>query len=143
MKGVGSALSVVGFLVGTAACNTMCMYTLPEEDVFDETVWECDEVPLGPLGVSELIVSFLSEGSVAVDMRLRALDSGEVPVMSLIGHYEHNGGTAILERLCLKVDGYDVTFIEAYYNDDDVLFLLWQVDDILYPFTTVMHRQYD
>lgn len=54
MKGVLSTLCTVGFLVGTAVCNTMCMYTLPEEDVFDKTVWESDQVVTGINKYSEI-----------------------------------------------------------------------------------------
>ena len=42
MKNAVSTLCMTGLLVMTAVCNTMCMYTLPDEDVFDETIWESE-----------------------------------------------------------------------------------------------------
>lgn len=140
MKALVSALCKVGFLVGTTVCNTMCMYTLPEEDVFDETAWESDLVPLGPLEVSRLIVSFGGSGEVAVRLDFSPSSARGLSSDIIEGHYEHNGSTAVLHGLNISVQDYSITFIEADYNNDDVIFLLWQVEDILYPFTTSLYR---
>ena len=140
MKSLVSALCMVRFLVGTAVCNTMCMYTLPEEDVFDKTVWESDQVPLGPLEVSRLVVTFGRGGEVAVRLDFSPSSPRGLSSEILDGHYEHNGTTAVMAGLGVTVQGYSIKFIEADYNNDDVIFLLWQVEDILYPFTSVLYR---
>ena len=140
MKGVLSTLCTVGFLVGTAVCNTMCMYTLPEEDVFDKTVWESDQVPLGPLEVSRLVVTFGIGGEVAVRLDFSPSSARGLSSEIIDGHYEHNGLTAVLQGLDITVQEYSITFIEADFNNEDLIFLLWQVEDILYPFTTSLYR---
>ena len=45
----------------------------------------------------------------------------------------------MLEGLTISLQGREITFIEAHRNDD-TLFLLWRVEDSVYPFTTAMHR---
>lgn len=140
MKSLVSALCMVGFLVGTAVCNTMCMYTLPEEDVFDKTVWESEQVPLGPLEVSRLVVTFGRGGEVAVRLDFSPSSARGLSSEIIDGHYEHNGLTAVLQGLDITVQDYSITFIEADFNNEDLIFLLWQVEDILYPFTTSLYR---
>lgn len=140
MKGVASVLCTVGFLVGTAVCNTMCMYTLPEEDVFEKTAWESEQVPLGPLEVCRLVVNFGRGGEVTLRLDFSPSSPRGLSSEILDGHYEHNGTTAVMAGLGVTVQGYSIKFIEADYNNDDIIFLLWQVEDILYPFTSVLYR---
>lgn len=131
---------MTGLLVMTAVCNTMCMYTLPDEDVFDETVWESEQVPLGPLEVSRLVVTFGRGGEVAVRLDFCPSSARGLSSEIIDGHYEHNGLTAVLQGLDITVQEYSITFIEADFNNEDLIFLLWQVEDILYPFTTCLYR---
>jgi hypothetical protein len=140
MKNAVSTLCMTGLLVMTAVCNTMCMYTLPDEDVFDETVWESEQVPLGPLEVSRLVVTFGRGGEVAVRLDFCPSSARGLSSEIIDGHYEHNGLTAVLQGLDITVQEYSITFIEADFNNEDLIFLLWQVEDILYPFTTSLYR---
>ena len=140
MKNAVSILCMTGLLVITAVCNTMCMYTLPDEDVFDETVWESEQVPLGPLEISRIVVTFGNSGDVVIRMDYSPSSARGLSSEILEGHYEHNGSTALLQGLNINVQDYSITFIEADFSNDDVIFLLWQVEDILYPFTTCLYR---
>ena len=140
MKNAVSTLCMTGLLVMTAVCNTMCMYTLPDEDVFDETVWESEQVPLGPLEISRIVVTFGNSGDVVIRMDYSPSSARGLSSEILEGHYEHNGLTAVLQGLDITVQEYSITFIEADFNNEDLIFLLWQVGDILYPFTTSLYR---
>ena len=132
MRRLGSFVGVAVLLAGCLMCTTMCVYTLPGEDVFARTSWESDEVPLGPMDVERLVISFNEDGSVAV--------SADEIVTG--GHYDYNDNeaAAVLSGAKITVDGLEVTFIEADFTNDDLVFLLWRVEDILYPFTTPLHR---
>lgn len=132
MRRLGSFVGVAVLLAGCLMCTTMCVYTLPGEDVFARTSWESDEVPLGPMDVDRLTISFNGDGSVAISVDETLVE----------GHYDYNDNdaTAVLSGAQLTVDGLDVTFIEADFSNDDLVFLLWRVEDILYPFTTPLHR---
>ena len=138
MNAVVSGFCTVCFMVGTAVCNTRCMYTLPGEDIFAESDWESDEVPLGPLSVSSLSVQF-HDDRVRISL-VSSLEDDERDTSILTGGYAHNDGTAVFDGVIVTVDGYEVTFVEADWGDEEVLFLLWRVGDILHPFTTPLHR---
>lgn len=132
MRRLGSFLRMVVVLAGCLVCSTMCVYTLPGEDVFAKTTWESDEVPLGPMDVERLTIAFDGDGEVMLT----------VDEMRIRGHYDYNDNdaTAILSQARIKVDGLAVTFIEADFSNENLVFLLWRVEDILYPFTTPLHR---
>ena len=132
MRRLGSFVCVVLGLAGCLVCSTMCVYTLPGEDVFAKTTWESDEVPLGPMDVERLTIAFDGDGEVMLT----------VDEMRIRGHYDYNDNdaTAILSQARIKVDGLAVTFIEADFSNENLVFLLWRVEDILYPFTTPLHR---
>ena len=132
MRRLGSFVGMVVSLAGCMLCATMCVYILPGEDVFARTSWESEQVPLGPMDVERLTISFNGDGSVAI--------SADETVVG--GHYDYNDNdaTAVLSGARLTVDGVDVTFIEADFSNDNLVFLLWRVEDILYPFTTPLHR---
>ena len=81
------------------------------------------------MGVDQLVLSFERNGKVSV-----ALDDDQV----LEGVYKDDGSIATFSNLQVEIDGLDVTFIEAHLKSEETLFLLWQVEDILYPFTTAL-----
>ena len=139
MNSVVSGFCTVCFMVGTAVCNTRCMYTFPGEDIFAESDWESDEVPLGPLDVTSLSLDFLDDGKVEIEL-VSDVAADDVDVLILEGEYSHNDATAIFDSISVTVDGLEVTFIEADWGNEDLLFLLWRVGDILHPFTTPLHR---
>ena len=139
MNTIVSGFCTACFIVGTAVCNTRCMYTFPGENVFAESDWESDAVPLGPLDVSSLSLQFEDGGKVEIKLISEDADGG-VDVEILDGEYSHNDGAAIFNAISATVDGLEVTFIEADWGNEDVLFLLWRVGDILHPFTTPLHR---
>ena len=132
MRRLGSVLRMVVVLAGCWVCTTMCVYTFPGEDVFEKTCWESDEVPLGPMEVDKLTIEFDRHGAVVIS-------ADEIRTK---GHYDYNDNdaTAVLSQMRIRVDGLDVTFIEADFSNENLVFLLWRVEDILYPFTTPLHR---
>lgn len=105
------------------------------DDSFRGTSWYSDEVPLGPLEVPELMVEFSEDGRVTVS--LEGVPYSQEDVM-LSGGYFADGGTAVLQGLLVTVRTLDVTFIEAHLSGD-TLFLLWRVENAVYPFTTALH----
>ena len=83
------------------------------------------------MDVERLVITFENEKQVTID-----LDDQE----EIHGRYASDKTTATLNNLQIEIDGYNVTFIETHMNGEDTLFLLWQVEDMLYPFTTALHR---
>ena len=132
MRRFWSFVSVAVLLAGCMMCATMCVYIYPGGDVFAGTSWGSDEVPLGPMDVERLEISFNENGSVAIS----------ADEMVVGGHYDYynNAATAVLSGTKITVGSREVTFIEADFTNDDLVFLLWRVEDILYPFTTPLHR---
>lgn len=115
---------------------TSCIFDAPG-DRFYRTLWRSSEVPLGPFSVDKLTLEFLCGQSISIEAE--DTTSG-IPVKTVrYGTYEHDGETAVLEGLTISLQGREITFIEAHRNDD-TLFLLWRVEDSVYPFTTAMHR---
>ena len=112
-----------------AVTCTMCVYLHTEYESYTNNKWTSDERPLGPMGVDQLVLSFERNGKVSV-----ALDDDQV----LEGVYKDDGSIATFSNLQVEIDGLDVTFIEAHLKSEETLFLLWQVEDILYPFTTAL-----
>lgn len=124
---------------------TSCIYDSPAGDDLYRTLWKSDEVPLGPFDVSSLTLEFLCNGGVSV-----SLDNG----LKIYGTYYADGSNATLHNLAAHFgsdwaltsesdseDGSDITitFIEAH-RSGDTLFLLWRVQNAIYPFTTALHR---
>ena len=59
--------------------------------------------------------------------------------VTLSGEYFDDGQTAVLQGLLTTVRTLDVTFIEAHLSGE-TLFLLWRVENAVYPFTTALRR---
>ncbi len=115
---------------------TSCIFDAPG-DRFYRTLWRSSEVPLGPFSVDKLTLEFLCGQSISIEAE--DTTSG-IPVKTVrYGTYENDGETAVLEGLSITLQGREITFMEAHRNDD-ILFLLWRVEDSVYPFTTAMHR---
>ena len=83
------------------------------------------------MDIDRLVITFENEKSVTID-----LDNQE----EIRGKYASDKATATLNNLQIRVNGLTVTFIEAHMSSEETLFLLWQVEDMLYPFTTALHR---
>ena len=116
-------------LIAGITC-TMCVYLYTEYGSYTKNKWTSDERPLGPIGVYQLVLSFENGGRVSI-----TFDDNQM----LEGGYEEDGSTATFSNLQVEIDGLTVTFIEAHLKSEETLFLLWQVEDILYPFTTALH----
>lgn len=115
---------------------TSCIFDAPG-DRFYRTLWRSSEVPLGPFSVDKLTLEFLCGQSISIEAE--DTTSG-IPVKTVrYGTYENDGETAVLKGLSIALQGSEITFMEAHRNDD-TLFLLWRVEDSVYPFTTAMHR---
>ena len=118
-------------MILAAISCTMCVYIYPDESTYTKTSWMSAERPMGPMDVERLVITFENEKQVTID-----LDDQE----EIHGRYASDKTTATLNNLQIEIDGYNVTFIETHMNGEDTLFLLWQVEDMLYPFTTALHR---
>lgn len=115
---------------------TSCIFDAPG-DRFYRTLWRSSEVPLGPFSVDKLTLEFLCGQSISIEAE--DTTSG-IPVKIVrYGTYENDGETAVLEGLTISLQDREITFMEARRNGD-TLFLLWRVEDSVYPFTTAMHR---
>lgn len=132
-------------LIAVIATVTTCVFSA-SKDAFSETVWASDEVPLGPLEVSKLTMEFGEDGQVTVRLEFYeglALDetegAGAKSEVTLSGEYSVDGATAVLQGLLTTVRTLDVTFIEAHLSGE-TLFLLWRVENAVYPFTTALRR---
>ena len=123
-------IALTVFLTAVNSCVIDCY-----DDSFSGTSWSSDEVPLGPLEVSELALDFLEDGRVTV--RLEWGDASDE--LTLSGEYFDDGQTAVLQGLLTTVRTLDVTFIEAHLSGQ-TLFLLWRVENAVYPFTTALRR---
>lgn len=130
-------------LIAVIATVTTCVFSV-SKDAFSGTSWNSDEVPLGPLEVSELTMEFSEDGRVTVSLEwdndeavAEAPRTQEEVVLS--GGYYADGGTAVLQGLLVTIRTLDVTFIEAHLSGE-TLFLLWRVENAVYPFTTALHR---
>ncbi len=140
-------------ILAATLTSTSCIFDSPQVDEFHRTVWKSDKVPLGPFQVSTLTLEFYCNDGVSI-----RLDEDFI----ISGTYRSDGGTAIFTDLDVlfendgKIrdsgaestpddDGKDVgqnqemtvTFIEAH-RDGDTLFLLWRVENAVYPFTTAL-----
>jgi hypothetical protein len=84
-------------------------------------------------------LEFYSDGKVAIRMTGSEY-APEIPATRTIdGKYLVDGDSAVLEKLSTVFDNYNITFIKANLSGD-ILFLLWQVNDSVYPFTTALRR---
>lgn len=134
----------------TVPCSvTSCIYEAPD-DKFYRTLWKSEEVPLGPFDISTITLEFLYNGEAVVTLgkKTEAMPAGDEDSTSMdkerivgyiYGKYSPDDRTAVLEKLTIKLQDTEVTFIEAHHNGD-ILFLLWRVENSLYPFTTALHR---
>lgn len=137
-----------------------CIYDSTAGDEFYRTLWKSDETPLGPFDASALTLEFLCGEQVSIKTTTAARGAAGP---STYGTYSFDGLTAIFCDLTLEYDASDVrtgvesladiigsegpgddgritvTFIEAHRNGD-TLFLLWRIEDTLYPFTTALKR---
>lgn len=138
MKQIAMAATLVTLIL-VASC---ILNKATGENPFCKTEWISDESPLGPFEVATLTLTFGSGDSAVI-----TLDNGP----SLKGTYGNDGTTATLSgmdarfsdtgRISDSGDGtITVTFIEAHRNGD-TLFLLWRVQDAVYPFTTALRRK--
>lgn len=139
--------------IAAAIISTSCIFEKPPGDDFYRTMWKSDEIPLGPLDAKTIILEFLCYEAVRIQ-----IDDNP----SIYGTYSPDGATTVLNNLRTYFDSSNgliltgddpvngtsaegsitVTFIEAHRNGD-TLFLLWRVEDAVYPFTTAMHRLSD
>ena len=117
-------------LIAAILCNTMCVYIEQEDELLSGTSWRSDETPLGPLGVSSLTLTFNDGGEVEVTL--------DMDRQIIKGHYDQDGNTVVFSGVKMTLNGVNVTFIEAHLNAASTLFLLWRIEDILYPFTTAL-----
>ena len=133
---------------------TSCIYDA-SGDKFYRTLWHSEEIPLGPFDVSSLTLEFLCNDGISIktsyspDTEPYAEDERSITskpdisatpdIRTIYGRYEPDGTTAVLENLQITLDDIDITFIEAH-RSGDTLFLLWRIEDSLYPFTTALHR---
>lgn len=126
------ALSLAGI---TAAS---CVFDAPQDDEFYKTLWTSDEVPLGPFEVSSLTMEFLCNECISITTTSpdNAL-SEEQDSQTIYGTYHYDRLTATFNGLAIEINGFTITFIEAHRNHD-VLFLIWQAENIYYPFTTAL-----
>lgn len=120
-------------LIAATLCNTMCVYIEEEAEQLTGTLWRSDEVPLGPLGVTVMTLEFFSNGDVELNLEMEETQE------KVIGHYDQDGVTATFSDVKSTIKQVNITFIEAHLNANHTLFLLWCVEDILYPFTTALH----
>lgn len=131
------AIALAFSSTGTLASS--CIFEEPSYDEFCKTLWKSNEVPLGPFDVSSLSLEFYCGSNVSVSTTALAGRSIESNAASTVfGTYEYDGTTAVLSGLSIGIEDHTVTFIEAHLSQD-VLFLLWRVDDIYYPFTTPLY----
>jgi hypothetical protein len=132
----------VAALLSSGILTTSCIFDSPCDDEFYSTLWESDEIPLGPFDVSSMTLEFLCNECVEI----KTIGNSR----TIYGTYAFDGMTATFNDLTLYLNmtdtegetipgDYTVTFLEAHRNGD-TLFLLWRVENMLHPFTTALHR---
>lgn len=128
-------------LIAATLCNTMCVYIEQGNEQLSGTSWQSDEVPLGPLGVNRMTLEFLDNGKVEITLEMdsQLVADIDVPQETITGHYEQDALTATFSGISFTLNSINVTFIEAHLSTANTLFLLWRIEDILYPFTTALH----
>lgn len=80
-----------------------------------------------------MTLEFFSDGEVEINLEIEETQE------TIKGHYDQDGVTATFSGLKSTIKQVHITFIEAHLNANHTLFLLWCVEDILYPFTTALH----
>lgn len=106
-------------------------------DRFYKTQWKSDEMPLGPFDINSLTLEFLSNGSVSISL------SHEDSTTNTFGTYDADELNAVFHNLSVTIQDHEITFIEAHSSgsgSSNTLFLLWRIEDSVYPFTTALHR---
>lgn len=117
-------------IIAAALIDTSCIFDAPG-DKFYRTLWESEEVPLGPFPVEELTIEFMCENGIKLKT--------DYSTIVCYGTYESNDQNAIFHDLTLEIDKHLLTFIDAQLSGS-TLFLRWRIEDSVYPFTTAMHR---
>ena len=132
-------------LAASAILATSCIFDAPGDE-FYQTLWHSEENPLGPFDISTLTLEFLCNGSVSItttaspasaDDGVQDQTEAENP-KTIYGEYSPDGAIAVLENLHITLRGLEVTFIEAHLSGD-TLFLLWRIENSVYPFTTALN----
>lgn len=143
MKRMTNILAAMALWVVAASGLNSCIYDNDPYDMFYRTLWESDEVPLGPFPTDELTLEFLCGNAVSIKTGLsdNTNDGASAGTRSgtSYGTYSSNDQTAVFHDLTMEFDGMLITFIDAQ-RSGDTLFLRWRIEDSLYPFTTTMHR---
>lgn len=135
--------TVISVVAATSFFNS-CIFD-SVSDNFYQTRWYSEEAPLGPFNVSTLTLEFLCNGEVilnttgATGMSDQDLTTDLSNTYNLSGKYYPYDDTAVLERLSATFGDHTVTFIKAN-RSGDTLFLLWRIEDSVYPFTTALRR---
>ena len=93
--------------------------------------------PLGPFPVDKLTVEFLCSQGICITAEDSS--SGTLTKTTRYGTYETDGHKAIIEGVTMTLRDHDITFIEARL-EGKTLFLLWRIEDSVYPFTTPMQH---
>ena len=106
----------------TVPCSvTSCIYEAPD-DKFYRTLWKSEEVPLGPFDISTITLEFLCNGEAVVTLgkKTEAMPAGDEDSTSMdkkrivgyiYGKYSPDDRTAVLEKLTIKLQDTEVTFI--------------------------------
>lgn len=131
MKHSHSRCTAIIPIMAVAFSLNSCIYEAPGDE-FYRTLWSSSEVPLGPIDVDELTLEFLCGNKVTIK------DGNNIIIA--YGSYDPDGRTAVFTDIVATIDDIAITFLEAHL-DNDVLFLLWRPDDMLYPFTTALTRK--
>ena len=141
MRGWVPAAARCSGLIAATLCNTMCVYIEQENEQLSGTSWQSNEVPLGPLGVKTMTLEFLDNGEVEITLELDTQLAADIeePQETITGHYDQDALTATFSGISFTLNSINVTFIEAHLSTDNTLFLIWRIEDILYPFTTALH----
>ena len=122
----------VAVLLSSGILTTSCIFDSPCDDEFYRTLWESDEIPLGPFDVSSMTLEFLCNECVEI----KTIGNSR----TIYGTYAFDGMTATFNDLTLYLNmtdtegetipgDYTVTFLEAHRNGD-TLFLLWSKSNV-------------
>jgi hypothetical protein len=116
--------------------TTSCIFDFPN-DSFDDTVWVSNEVPLGPFDVSTLTLEFQCNCSASINITTTSQDEQENET-TIYGTYSADDQTVVFKHMVINLRDLDVTFMEAHLSGQ-TLFLLWRIENSIYPFTTPLH----
>lgn len=120
-----AAMTFAAIALGTSSC----IYDAPGDN-FYRTLWKSSPEALGQLSAGALTVEFLCDNKITIKDGNRII---------AYGSYTSDEDVAIFSGLQTVIDGYEIIFMEAY-RSGDTLFLLWQPNYMIYPFTTSLNR---